>query len=63
MPSADLKNGGAQASDWVQFGDAQTGQLDKSNDHYVSAVGIIQRCEARDTTAVTKATKKRFLGL
>nr|WP_299914389.1 hypothetical protein [Sphingomonas bacterium] len=48
--------------DWIKFGDAQTGQLDKANDHYVSGVGIVQRCEARDAAAVKKARPK-FLGI
>jgi hypothetical protein len=48
--------------EWVSFADAQTGQLDKSNDRYGAAVGIIERCEERDKTAVKRARPK-FLGV
>jgi hypothetical protein len=44
------------------FPTPQAGQLDKANDHYVSAVGIVARCEARDAKAITHA-KRGFLGL
>lgn len=48
--------------DWIAFADAQTGQLDKSNDRYRAAVGIVERCEARDRDAV-KRSRAKFLGL
>jgi hypothetical protein len=48
--------------DWIAFGDAQTGQLDKSNDRYGAGVGIIERCEARDREAVRRSRPK-ILGL
>ena len=63
VPSAYLQNDGATVGDWIKFGDAQTGQLDKANDHYTAGVGIIQRCEARDAAAVKKATRHKVLGL
>ena len=63
VPSADLTNDGATVADWIKFGDAQTGQLDKANDHYTSGIGIIKRCEARDAAAVKKATRHKVLGL
>jgi hypothetical protein len=63
VPSADLPNEGQTVGDWIKFGDAQTGQLDKANDHYVAGIGIIKRCEARDAAAVKKATKPKVLGL
>lgn len=53
---------GNQVADWVAFGDAQTGQLDKANDRYRAATGIVQRCEARDAKALQKA-RPRLLGL
>lgn len=53
---------GDTVGDWVQFADAQTGQLDKSNDRYRAAVGIVSRCEARDRAAVERSRPK-FLGL
>lgn len=48
--------------DWVAFGDAQTAQLDKANDRYGAAVGIVARCEERDAKAV-RASRGRFLGI
>lgn len=63
VPSADLENGGATVGDWIKFGDAQTGQLDKANDHYTAGVGIIKRCEDRDKAAIQKATRHRVLGI
>jgi hypothetical protein len=39
------------AGAWVQFGEAQTGQLDKANGRTKDAVGIVQKCEARDRDA------------
>jgi hypothetical protein len=33
---------------WMDFGIAQTAQLDKANQRTKDAVGIISRCEARD---------------
>lgn len=56
VPGAPLPAGGT-VGDWVSFGDAQTGQLDKANDRTVSAIGIVERCEARDAEAVRKARK------
>lgn len=53
---------GDQVGDWIQFADAQTGQLDKSNDRYRAAVGIVSRCEARDRDAVARS-RPRLLGL
>ena len=57
VPGAPLPDGNTVA-DWVAFGDAQTAQLDKSNDRYSAAVGIVSRCEARDAAAVKKARPK-----
>lgn len=61
MPGADLPIG-STVGDWIAFADAQTGQLDKSNDRYRAAVGIVERCEARDREAV-KRSRSKFLGL
>lgn len=61
VPGADLPEG-STVGDWIAYADAQTGQLDKSNDRYTAAVGIIERCEARDIEAVRKA-RRRFLGI
>jgi hypothetical protein len=61
VPGAPLPDGNT-VGDWEKFSDAEAGQLDKANDHYVSAVGIVARCEARDAKAITHA-KRGFLGL
>jgi hypothetical protein len=53
---------GSSAGEWIAFADAQTGQLDKSNDRYSAAVGIVERCEERDREAVKRARRK-VLGL
>jgi hypothetical protein len=45
------------------FADAQTGRLDQANGRTRDAIGIVQRCEARDTAAVKRATKRKFLGI
>ena len=47
-------------ADWVAFGDAQTGQLDKANGRIADALAIIGRCEARDAAAVKRARPKLF---
>lgn len=59
VPGADLPKGD-NIGDWVAFGDAQTGQLDKANGRVVDTLAIISRCEARDAVAVNKARPKRF---
>lgn len=48
VPPADLPPVGASLADWIAFGDAQTGQLDKSNTYRRAASDVIRRCEARD---------------
>lgn len=47
--------------DWVAFGNAQTGQLDKANDRTRSAVSIIQTCEARDAAAQARIAHPSIL--
>jgi len=44
----------------MTFADQQTGQLDKANDRALAAIGIIERCEARDREAVKAARRKRL---
>jgi hypothetical protein len=61
VPGAPLPEG-SSVGEWLAFGDAQTGQLDKANDRTLSAIGIVERCEARDREAVSKARPK-FLGV
>lgn len=52
---------GSTVGDWIAFADAQTGQLDKANDRYRAAVGIVERCEERDKQAV-RQSRAKFLG-
>jgi hypothetical protein len=59
VPGAPLPTGDS-VGDWIAFGDAQTGQLDKANDRTVSSIKIVERCEARDKLAVKP---RRFLGI
>jgi len=54
---------GDTVGDWIAFGDALTGRLDQANDRTRAAIGIVERCEARDAEAVRKATRRRFLGI
>jgi len=61
VPAAPLP-AGQSVGDWIAFGDAQTGQLDKANDRTLSAIGIVERCETRDREAVKRA-RRRFLGI
>lgn len=44
---------------WAIFGDAQTGQLDKSNVDKQAALSIVSACEARDAEAVAAIEKHR----
>ena len=59
VPGAPLPDG-ATVGDWIAFGDAQTAQLDKANDRTSAAIGIVERCEARDREAVKKARRRLF---
>lgn len=47
---------GNTVGDWVAFADAQTGKLDQANGRTKDAIGIVERCEARDAAAVKRAT-------
>lgn len=53
LPAGDI------VGDWIAFGDAQTGQLDKANGRTIDAIGIVERCEARDLAAI-EASRKRW---
>jgi hypothetical protein len=48
---------GDTVADWEVFADAQTGKLDQANGRTKDAIGIVERCEARDAAAVKKATR------
>ena len=49
--------GGDTIGDWVAFGDAQTGRLDQANGRTTDAIGIVERCEARDAAALKRARR------
>ena len=52
---------GITVGDWVAFADAQTGKLDEANGRTRDAIGIVERCEARDAAAVKRA-RRSWLG-
>lgn len=47
-----------EIAEWIKFGDAQTGQLDKANERTSVTIGIIRRCEARDRAAIAANRRK-----
>ena len=47
---------------WINFGIAQTGQLEIANSRTDDAIGIIERCEERDRQAI-EDSKPKFLGI
>jgi hypothetical protein len=54
---------GNTAGDWIAFGDAQTGQLDKANSYKGASIAIVKACEARDAEVDAQLHRKKFLGL
>lgn len=58
----DVLHADALARGWMQFGIAQTAQLEKANGRNEDSRGIVERCEARDREAVRRS-RPRFLGL
>jgi hypothetical protein len=54
---------GDTVGDWISFADAQTGKLDMANGRTRDAIGIVERCEARDAAAVKQATRRKVLGI
>lgn len=57
VAGAELPTGDT-VGDWQAFGDAQTGRLDQANGRTRDAIGIVERCEERDASAVKKATRR-----
>jgi hypothetical protein len=51
---------GDTAGDWISFADAQTGKLDMANGRTRDAIGIVERCEARDAEAIRRAGRGWF---
>lgn len=45
------------AGDWIAFGDAQTGQLDKANDRTLTSIHVIERCEQLHREAIAAAKR------
>lgn len=45
------------AGDWIAFGDAQTGQLDKANDRTLSSIEMMEKCEALQRKAIAAAKR------
>ena len=48
---------GDTVGDWIVFGEAQTGKLEIANGRTKDAIGIVERCEKRDSEAVRRATR------
>lgn len=46
--------------EWIAFGDAQTGNLDKANGRTRDSITIVEKCEKRDAEAVRKLNKKWY---
>lgn len=62
VAGAELPQGDT-IGDWIVFGDQQTARLDQANGRTKDAIGIVERCEARDAAAVKRATRRKFLGV
>jgi len=54
-PPAPLPTG-ETVGEWIQFGDAQTGQLDKANADKLG-YQVIERCEARDRDLIERVRR------
>ena len=63
IPGADLPTNAGSIIDLQLFGDAQTGQLDKSNLTKAASLDIIRKCEERDRQIDDTLTKRKFLGI
>ncbi len=48
---------GQPVGDWGAFADAQTGKLDEATGRTRDAIGIVERCDARDADAVKRARR------
>lgn len=59
VAGADIPDGNT-VGDWIAFGDAQTGKLDQANGRTKDAIGIVERCEARDKEAVRRGSRGFF---
>ena len=61
-PPAEVVDPLAQLKEWIKFGTAEAGQVEKADARYRDSHGIRDRCEARDKEAVQRSRPK-FLGL
>lgn len=63
VPSAEPPTADT-AANWVAFGAAQTGQLDKANGRTTDTIGIVETCEAMKAEAAKAARRPwwRFWG-
>jgi hypothetical protein len=52
-----------QLKAWIGFGTAEAGNVEIANGRTADALGIVERCEARDAAAVQKVARRKFLGL
>lgn len=57
VPGAEMPSIAAGIGDWIAFGNSQTGQLEKSNEHFTTGFGIVHDCEARDKKILEGLTK------
>ena len=60
VDAPEFSGNGDVVGDWVSYADAVTGKLDVANDRTISAIGIVERCEARDAEAVRRSTRGFF---
>lgn len=60
VEAPEFSGEGDQVGDWVSYADAVTGKLDVANDRTVSAIGIVERCEARDKEAIRRGSRGFF---
>ena len=61
-PPAQETDPVARLKVWIGFGVAEAGNVEIADQRTRDALGIIQRCEARDAAAVNKSRRK-ILGL
>ena len=59
---AQLIDALAQLKAWIGFGTAEAAKVEAANGRTRDTLGIIERCEKRDATAI-KASRPKFLGL
>lgn len=61
VPSAKIPFRSLEVGDWVAFGDAQTGQLDKANLRAHTSVAVIKKCENRDAALAKQLAPRGWL--